>query len=182
MIAAPVGATVPACVNIPNVARLSFAEGGVSHILASNVAAVRTAELLDLRLAVDSNALAVAQGVTGPVPVMLTNSGNGDEAFVLDARIEGSGATLTGFAIDRDGNGRFDAAIDTAMAIGDATPMLAPGASVAVLALVEGSASVAAGTLTITARARTGSGTPGTGFAGEGGCDAVVGASGAIAV
>lgn len=181
MIAVPASAGVSACANIPNVANLTFGESGATQTIASNVAAFRTAKLLDLRLTSTSDTAAVGQGATGAIPFALTNSGNGDEAFVLDASIDGSDAAITGFAIDSDGNGRFDAKIDTVVASSRITSLIAPGATAQLLVLVKGGVSFAAGTLTLAARAQTGSGAPGTGFAGENGCEAVVGTTGAAA-
>lgn len=181
MIAAPAGAAVPGCANIPNVARLAFAEGSAAHVIESNVAAIRTAELLDLRLTTTTDTIAIAQGAPGAIPFALTNSGNGEEAFVLDARIDGTDASITGFAIDSDGNGRFDAKIDILLPTRRTTSLIAPGVTTALLVLVEGGVGTT-GTLTVNARAETGSGAPGTGFTGEGDCDAVVGATGASAL
>lgn len=181
VIAAPTGAATPACANISNVARLAFTEGDTPHIIESNVAAFRAAQLLDLHLTADSATVPLARNAAGAIPFALTNSGNGEEAFVLDARIDGGDASVTGFAIDSDGNGRFDAAIDVLIPNRAVTAPLAPGVRAALLVLVDGGASASPGTLTVTARAVTGYGTPGMGFAGGNGCEAVVGATGANA-
>ena len=64
-------------------------------------------------------------------------------------------------------------------------PPIAPGRSITVFAILAGTAEkpAADATLTVTARALTGSGAPGTAYAGlgDGGGDAVVGPTGAIA-
>ena len=115
-------------------------------------------------------------------PAMLTNRGNGSEAFALSATGP-DGTTIHGIAIDVDGNGLYDPAHDTLLTQG-MTPVLDPGAALSLLVLVDGVASAGdGGIVTLAARAVTGSGAPGTTFAGagDGGSDAVVGPTGAMA-
>jgi uncharacterized repeat protein (TIGR01451 family) len=172
---------------LPNIASLQFARDNTTSVLSSNIAAVRVDELLDLTLAPRTPSITLAQGVQGAVPVALANTGNGEESFVLDGRIEAIDARLEGFALDRNGDGLFDAAVDLAIASGGATPPLAPGDTVQLLVLVRGAAAAANGLLHIDARAATGAGAPGSTLAGrgDGGCDAVIGgttASGSASV
>lgn len=121
------------------------------------------AERLDVALA--------RSGDPGTVTVTLTNRGNGNEAFVVAAAVTSGSATI----------GHPVPAGAPAALTDDRTPILAPGAT---LTLTWPVAAVAPGTvLSVTARAATGSGAPGTIFAnaGDGGGDAVVGATGAAA-
>jgi uncharacterized repeat protein (TIGR01451 family) len=171
-------AQVAAGTVIPNSATLSFEVNGQQGSTVSNVAAVTIAEMLDVSIAAVSprTAIVADADVTG-VPFLVTNGGNGHEAFALAGETDQAGAVVKGFAIDRDGNGIYDPAVDTLL--GDAVlPALAPGAQQRVFVLVAGAAAVT-GDVTVRAsvRAVTGSGAPGTVYAGQGdgGGDAEVG-------
>lgn len=145
--------------------------------IASNAVALRVDELLGIDLQASTTAIA-AEGVASAAPFVLTNSGNGDERFVLAATLDGVSGTVRGFAIDTNGNGVFDAG-DT-MIEGVLTPSLAPGQALRLLALLDPLSMVpATAGLDIFARAATGSGTPGTTYPsrGDGGTDAIVGAT-----
>lgn len=179
----PAYAATPACISVSNVASTAFTLGGVGGSFNSNVATIRIDELLDLTLSPGSGAVSIPTNELAAVPFVLVNTGNGHEAFLLGGRIDGPQAIVEGFAVDRDGDGHFDAATDLAIDPAAATPPLAPGASLRLLALVRGGAAAASATLVVTARAATGSGRPGSDFPGQGdtGCDAVVGASSGLA-
>lgn len=168
---------------VTNVAAIDLLLNGIPAHISSDVATFRIDELLDLRLTGGADGAAVSGAALAATPFLLTNGGNGNEAFVLDLRVEGLAATLEGFALDRDADGLFDPAIDLRIASGAATPSLAPGEAAPLLALLRGDGSSAIGTLIVSARAVTGSGTPGTTFDGRGddGTDAVVGATTAAA-
>jgi uncharacterized repeat protein (TIGR01451 family) len=180
--AAPASASIPAGAMLPNTATVSYTVDGRTGSVASNLAAVRVGEVLDLRLVPTASSLAIGPGLT-PVAFHLTNAGNGREAFTLSGRLEGVDATIEAFAIDVDGNGVFDPAIDVRIEPGAVTPRLASDASVTFLALIRANTPAAGGKLIVAARAVTGSGEPGTGYSGLGddGCDAVVGATTAAA-
>lgn len=173
-------AATPACTTLPNTAYVQYDLGGTPVSLASNPAPVRVAELLDLRLTTSATTIAVAQGELQLVPFTLVNAGNGDEAFVLDGRITGGDAVIEGFAFDRDGNGSFDPSADLAIPARAATPQVAAGGTLKLFALVRGGTQ-SGGALSVTARALTGAGVPGNALAGQGdgGCDAVIGATSA---
>jgi len=175
--ALPANAATSACVQLQNTAQASLVTDGGTASLTSNTVVTRVAELLDLRLSATAPSAIVVPGEAGVIPFALANSGNGSEAFLIEGSIAGIDAALEGFAIDRDNDGRFDPAVDLLILAGAATPAVAAGASLALLALVRGNAAATGGTLTVTARATTGSGTPGSDYAGQGdgGCDAVVG-------
>lgn len=171
-------AETAACVTLPNIAHAQYSLGGSTVTLSSNPAPVRVAERLDLHLTAGAASITLGAGELRAVPFTLVNAGNGEEAFLIDGRIDGGDTVIEGFAFDRDGNGQFDAATDLAIAARATTPALEAGASIKLLALVRGNGPNG-GTLSLTARAATGTGTPGSAFTGQGdgGCDAVTGAT-----
>ena len=152
---------------------------------ASNAATLRLDEVLDIGLATTASSLRLPVGGTGAVPFTLVNRGNGQEAFALAATLADIDGTTGGFALDVDGNGVFDPAVDRLLGgTGDvATDLLPPGGTVALLLLVSPTRVGTQAHVTIAAHARTGSGRPGTLFAGrgDGGGDALVGATTAAA-
>ena len=180
---------VSAGVLIENTASASYTANSTTQTTTSNTVTLKVDEVLDV---------AVASQESGPVGVTttavlrfkVTNTGNGPEAFTLTANpaIAGNAfdATITGLAIDVNGNGVFDAGIDTVLANGATSPVLAADQPLDVLVLVSipaGAAANATSKVELGAAAITGTGTPGRLFAGAGvgGGDAVVGASGAAA-
>ncbi len=168
---------------IPNVATLSLRDEQGESTLRSNTVTLLVAERLDVALERrDTAPILVVPGGTA-VPLTLTNRGNGREAFSLSSALSDASAKVRLIAIDRDGDGRFDAAIDTILS--DArTPLLEPGEVLPLLVLVDpAAANVTAVSLTVVARASTGDGLTGTMFAtrGDGGADAVTGKTNAIA-
>ena len=90
--------------------------------------------------------------------------------------------TTTSVVLDSNGNGVYDPGVDVVYSAGSNDPMLAPDASIKVFLLSTIPASATdgqRGATDLSATAVTGSGTPGTSFAGQGtgGSDAVVGAT-----
>jgi uncharacterized repeat protein (TIGR01451 family) len=175
-------AATPAGTILPNSADIAYTVNGQQGGGTSNTVNVRVNEVLDIDLGALTSQLTIDRGVLTPIPFTLTNAGNGQEAFTLSGELQGVDGVIEAFAIDRDGNGRFDPSIDLRIEQGGATPLLAPGTVVRFLALVRGSAN-SNGQLIVDARSVTGSGTPGTDFDGKGddGCDAIVGATTAAA-
>ncbi|MEN3748329.1 hypothetical protein TPR58_14230 [Sphingomonas sp. HF-S3] len=182
-------ATVPALASatpageiLPNTASVTYSINGQQSGTASNTVNVRVNEVLDIDLGALTSQLAIERGALSPVPFTLTNAGNGQEAFILSGELQGIDGVIEAFAIDRDGDGRFDPAVDLRIELNGATPRLAPGTVLPLLVLVRGN-TAANGRLIVDARAVTGSGTPGTDFSGKGddGCDAIVGATTAAA-
>ena len=113
----------------------------------------------------------------------VTNAGNGHEPFTLGT-VQGAGddfdPTVTSLVLDTNGNGSFDPGVDTLYVPGANDPVLAPDGSIVVFVLstippaaLDGNR----GRIDLTATSKTGTGTPGTTFAGagEGGGNAVVG-------
>ena len=172
---------------IVNTAALRYDLDGTTQSITSNAVTLTVAERLDVRLVREAQgAVVVAPAATPPtiVTLILTNVDNGTETFSLAANVSSATIALGGLAIDANGDGRYDPAIDLAPVDGK-TPALAPGQSVAVFVLLSATAGASPGdaTLTVTARSTTGSGAPGTGYPGQGdgGGDAVVGPTGATA-
>jgi uncharacterized repeat protein (TIGR01451 family) len=161
--------------SVRNVASLELQIDGTPARIASNAATLQLAEILDIRLTATGSGFAI-DGPGSAVPFTLTNGGNGEERFVLAGRLEGIAGQVRGFAIDRNGNGIFDAA-DTLL--DGLTPILAPGQALALLAVLDPGRAVDGSALDIFARAATGSGAPGTVYPGHGdlGTDAIVGAT-----
>jgi len=164
--------------------------GGGSGSVDSNIVSLTVDELLDVSVAwADGGDVAVFPSASGKVlTYIVTNNGNGSEAFALNARnaLSGDDFDPATFAIylDSNGDGDYDPGIDQAYVVGSNDPVLAADAAVSVFVV----SSIAAGAIDgsragidLVATAVTGSGAPGTSFAGNGtgGSNAVVGATGA---
>jgi hypothetical protein len=177
-----VAADAPAGRSITNIASLRYQADGAERTIESNPATLAVAERIDLTLErAGGDAVTLATGATA-VPFVLTNTGNGNEAFQLEATLAAGDSRVRLIAIDTDGDGRFDPAKDSPLVDGR-TPTLAAGAPLQLLVVVDTPNAAAAGSLTLAARAVTLSGKPGTVADGQGddGADAVVGATGAAA-
>jgi uncharacterized repeat protein (TIGR01451 family) len=186
------GAGVPANTAISNTAQATFTDsGGQPQTIDSNTATLRVDEVLGA-VVVSNDASTV--GVLSPdndrpLSFTVTNPGNGSEAFSLapNASLAGDDYDPTDIRIYLDdGDGVFEPAQDTLYSPGVNDPVLAPDASRVVF--ISGDTPVGRTTgdtaaARLTATAATGSGTPGTTFAGQGtgGVDAVVGATTAAA-
>ena len=182
-------AGTPAGTSIQNTATVSFDLGGTPVVTSSNTTTLTVAELLDVDVTLQSSTVTVGAGATQQELVFrVTNTGNGPERFSLLGE-----SVLTGddfdpspaspfLYFDTDGSGDLSAG-DTPYVPGSNDPLLAPDASVVVLVVNDIPGSVTngqRGRSQLAAAAATGTGTPGTVFAGqgEGGVDAVAGTSG----
>lgn len=165
--------------------------GGTNSVV-SNTVSLTVDELLDVGVAwTDGGDVGVTPGATGQVLTFrVTNAGNGGEAFRLTARDNAGGddfdPSATSIVLDTNGNGTYDPGIDTVYVPGSNDPVLAPDGSVLVFVLSSipaGAGDAQRGRVDLVAVAATGSGAPGTSFAGQGqgGGNAVVGATGADA-
>jgi uncharacterized repeat protein (TIGR01451 family) len=175
--------------SISSQANVSFVIGGVPGSAQSNPAAFLVDEILDPNVTRQSSTLSVSAGDVNRVLLFrLTNTGNGTEAFALaiDNLVAGDDfdpqAATPGIYFDSDNSGDLSAA-DVAYVPGSNDPALAPDASIGVLLVNNIPASTPDGSLgrsRLRAHAATGTGTPGTAFAGQGsgGTDAVAGANG----
>jgi uncharacterized repeat protein (TIGR01451 family) len=178
--------------SVSNQAQVSYVLGGVPGTGLSNATTFLVAEVIDLNVTLQSSTIAVTSGDTNRTLLFtLTNTGNGTETFPLaiDNLVAGDDfdplAASTAIYFDVDADGALSAG-DTAYVAGSNDPTLAPDGGIAVLlvnnippALADG----AIGRSRLLARAATGTGAPGTIFAGQGagGTDAVAGANGAQA-
>jgi uncharacterized repeat protein (TIGR01451 family) len=184
-------AGTPAGTNIVNVATATYdTPGGTPTSVDSNTVTVKVDELLDVTVTwADPADVASQPGLTGQVlKYTVANGGNGPEAYRLGTIANSGGddfdPVVTGVYLDTNGNGAFDQGVDTAYVAGSNDPLLAPDQSLAVFVLSArpaGTQDGNRGRVDLTAAAVTGTGTPGTSFAGagEGGGNAVVGATGA---
>ncbi len=179
-------ARTPAGTQILNIAQASFVdEDGTTQMVTSNPVMFRVEEIIDVSLAVVGAAPLLAQpGEEGrSVHFRLTNLGNGPEAFgvVFDDALSADDfdPDITRLVIDSNGNGRFDALEDQDYLPGS-EPVLGPDQSIDLFVIADIPAPRRdddRGLLSLTATAATGSGTPGTVYAGAGesGVDAVIG-------
>jgi uncharacterized repeat protein (TIGR01451 family) len=186
-------AGTPAGTNITNVATATYElPGGGETSVDSNVVTLKVDELLDVSVAWGDPAdVATSAGAAGQLlKFTVTNGGNGTESFTLATVGNGGGddfdPTVTAIILDSNANGAFDAGVDTVYVPGANDPQLDPDESrtVFVLSTIPMLAGDGhRGRVDLTAVAKTGSGAPGTSFAGlgQGGGDAVVGATGADA-
>ena len=174
---------------ISNTATASFDAGGGPTTIDSNRVDLLVDELLDVTVDSSNPAdVATTPGATGQVLTFsVTNTGNGVEDFALSTVANAGGddydPTVTQVYLD-NGDGLFDAGTDTLYTAGANDPTLDPDESITVFVLTTTPGTVADGNrgiVSLLAAARTGTGAPGTSFAGqgEGGGDAVVGATGA---
>jgi uncharacterized repeat protein (TIGR01451 family) len=180
-------------VDINNTAQVTYDVGGNSATATSNTVTVRVAEIIDVRVQRQSPAdVGVFPGATQrAIHFRVVNFGNGPETFRLavDSTVGTDDFNPTpsspAIYLDLDQSGDLSSG-DVAYTAGTNDPVLAADGMVDVLVFNDIPASVAdnnVGTTRLTADARTGTGAPGTVFAGQGqsGTDAVVGTSGALA-
>lgn len=177
--------------NITNVATATYElPNGDEASIDSNIVTLKVDELLDVSVAwSDPSDVAASAGGGGQrLKFTVTNGGNGTESFTLGTLASGGGddfdPSVTSVVLDSNGNGAYDAGVDTVYASGSNDPQLDPDQSITVFVLSSipaGAGDGQRGRVDLTAVAKTGSGTPGASFAGQGqgGGDAVVGATGA---
>lgn len=180
----------PAGTLIRNTAMVSFAIGGTVTTLQSTTNTVKVDQLVGVAVTPLFSTPVAVGGTTTVLAYQVTNIGNGVDSFDLTAAPAVAGnafnAVLQSLVVDSNGNGIYDPGADAVIANGAAGPALAPDATLRVFVIVQPPAS-ASDTQTshvqLTASSVTGTGTPGTLFAGKGngGVDAVVGLSGGTA-
>jgi uncharacterized repeat protein (TIGR01451 family) len=184
------GAGTAANTAITNTAQVTYTLSGSPLTLSSNTTVLNVAEILNVNVAVQTPSSSVAAGATQRVIVVrITNTGNGSETFEFtgDSAIAGADFNPIPSApflyFDVDSSNDLSAA-DVAYSPGTNDPTLAADQFINVLIVNNIPAALANGAIgrtQLTARARTGSGAPGTVYAGQGagGVDAVIGMSGA---
>lgn len=178
--------------DIDNVAEATYDTPSGPVTIQSNMVRIKVDELLDVTVVTtDPGDITTAPGATGNVQTFrVTNTGNGEEAFRLTGNTGVGGddfdPTLTQIVLDTNGNGVYDPGVDTVYVAGSNDPVLQPDQSRVVFVITSTPIAVTngnRGTTNLLAVAVTGSGAPGTSFAGagQGGGNAVVGSTGADA-
>ena len=173
---------------IENTAQATYDTPDGPETVDSNTVTLMVDELLDVTVSsVDSGPITTRPG-SDILTFEITNTGNGPEAFTLTANptVAGNdfGVTIDGIAVDTNGNGVYDAGIDTILSSPETTSEIAADGSLTIFVLVTvpaGAADSEESQVELLAEAVTGTGAPGTSFAGAGanGSNAVVGLSGA---
>src|SRR5262245_38000922 len=179
----------PAGTTVNNQAQVSYSIGGTPSSALSNSVSFSVGEILDLNVTLQSSSVSVIAGETSrTLRFLVTNTGNGAEAvpLAIDNLIAGDDFDPVAVApsaiyFDSDASGDLTPA-DVAYVPGSNDPVLVADTAVAILLVSNipaGLADGAVGRSRLAARTATGSGTPGTVFAGQGsgGTDAVVGAN-----
>ncbi len=191
MLAGPVQAAGTAAgTDIANTAQVSFEVAGNPVTTPSNTLVITVAEIVDVDVTLQSPQTPVTPGdVREELLFTLTNTGNGTETFrlVLDSAVAGDDfdpvpSVPDAIFFDTDGSGDLSPG-DTPYAPGSNDPTLAPDEAVSVLIANDIPAAAGDGDLgqsRLLAESTTGTGAPGTVFAGggDGGVDAMVGGSG----
>lgn len=174
---------------IQNTATVDFTLGGTPLTVSSNTTTIVVAERLDIVVTLQSGqVLVAANDVNQALLFTVTNTGNGAELILLsiDSLIAGDQFDPTPAVpeiyFDTDGSGDLSPG-DVVYNPGVNDPNLAADASVDILIVNDIPGTVVNGDIgrsELTAAAATGTGVPGTVFAGQGdgGTDAVVGATG----
>ena len=182
----------PAGTVIDNVATVSFDLAGVNTTLDSNTVTFSVLERLDVVITLQSPQVVVAPGaVDRSLLFTVTNTGNGIDEIELsiDSALAGDDfdpvPATPSIYFDTDSSGDFSVG-DVAYVPGGNDPQLAADDSIDVLLVNDIPGAVANGNLgrsQLTAASSTGTGLPGTTLAGlgDGGLDAIVGASGGAA-
>ena len=178
---------------IENTAVVDFVQGGAPQQVISNTVAFVVAERIDVVVTLQSGQVVVSpNGNDQALLFTVTNTGNGSEAFGLAVNSVVAGddfdpdpSVPDSIFFDSDGSGDFNAG-DVAYDPGVNDPVLTADESVDVLVLNDIPGTVAngdTGRSELAATAVTGSGAPGTVYAGQGdgGVDAVIGTTGATA-
>ncbi len=168
----PAAARTAAGGAITNIATLRYMQGDQVTEISSNTVSTRVDEQLDVSLVADvlRDPAAIA------APFILTNQGNGREAFALTASVDGQALFPAAIIFDRDSNGLYDPAIDTPVE-NAVTAMLAPGQALHLLVLPGLSSGGQDRVVRLTAAAVSGHGAQGSLFPGQGdsGVDALAG-------
>jgi uncharacterized repeat protein (TIGR01451 family) len=175
--------------SIANTATVNYSIGGAPGTATSNTSTVAVAEIVNVVITLQSPTASVAAGATNEALLFLvTNTGNSAETFTLagDSVLVGDDFDPVPAApfiyFDTDGSADLSPG-DTPYVAGSNDPALAADTSVAVLLVNDIPAGLPdgqRGRSELGATARTGTGAPGTVFAGQGngGVDAVIGTSG----
>ena len=185
-------AGTPAGTSIDNVATVNFELGGVPSALDSNTVTLLVHERLDVLVTLQSPQIVVAPNQSDAALLFsVTNTGNGNDEIELfiDSALVGDDfdpvPAVPAIYFDTDASGDFSVG-DAPYVLGGNNPMLAADESIDILLVNDIPGGLANGNLgrsELAAASSTGTGPPGTTYAGMGdsGVDAIVGASGAAA-
>jgi uncharacterized repeat protein (TIGR01451 family) len=180
---------VPAGTSIDNTAQVTYQVGAVNATATSNTSSVMVAEILDVVVTLQTPSVPVLAGATQRAMLFrVSNTGNGAETFRLQMTSVLGGdefdptAAAPSIYFDSDASGDLSPG-DVPYTAGSNDPVLNADAFVTVLVINDIPGGVTDGNRgfsRLTATSRTGTGTPGASFAGQGssGTDAVVGTTG----
>lgn len=186
-------AGTPAGTVVNSAAQLSYEIGGNPVTITSNTASVIVAERIDVVVTLQSPQVLVAGGdANRSLLLRVSNTGNGDEGFQLAINSNLTGddfdplPSTPSIYFDTDSSGDLNVG-DLAYVPGSNDPVLAADGFVDVLLVNDIPVAVANGQIgfsELSVTSRTGSGTPGDVFAGQGdgGVDAVIGTTGGLAL
>lgn len=174
--------------DITNTATVTYTIGSNSGRVTSNAATIRVNEIIDAMVSWQDagNRLVTSPDSTRVLTFLLSNTGNGNDSYALSVDNARGGdqfnPLLVDIYLDADGNGLFDPAIDTLYSAGTNDPLLAADASLNIFVRNNISANLNGGDIgnsVLVATSNTGSGAPGTSFAGAGdnGTSVIVGVS-----
>ena len=174
---------------IDNTAQASFTIGGATQTVDSNTVTIKVDEILDVAVASLDGGTVALDSDGAVLTFQVSNVGNGPEAYeiTVDPSLTGDDfdPRLVRIAFDSNGNGTYDDGVDTVIPAGGATPAIEPDESLRIFVIAEFDTPQPSdgdtAEVRLTAEAVTGTGAPGTVFAGQGvdGTDAVVGSTGA---
>lgn len=185
-------AGTPAGTIIENAVQVSFDLGGSAQTVDSNTTSITVAERIDVSvIPLSPQAFVSPRTSNSSLLFRVTNIGNGSETFALqlDSNVVGDDfdpvPAAPAIYFDTDASGDLSPA-DTAYVPGNNDPTLAADAAIDVLVVNDIPAAVTNGQIgrsEFTVRSLTGNGAPGDPFPnqGDGGVDALVGASGGLA-
>ncbi|MEM9171268.1 MAG: hypothetical protein AAGA84_01050 [Pseudomonadota bacterium] len=177
--------------DISNTASVNYELAGTPVTQQSNTVVITVAETLDVAVVLQSPQRTVSGGDTNVgLLFTVTNTGNGNEVFVLSVDNTDPAddfdplAATPSIYFDTDGSGDLSVG-DQPYTPGTNDPLLAPDASVAIIVLNDiptGLNNGDVGRSALVAASATGTGAPGTLFAGQGdnGVDAVTGTTTAL--
>lgn len=184
--AAALAAGVSAGTTIQNTASATYSNGAATETITSNEVEILVDEVLNVAVASQDAGNVTLNSSGAVLSFEITNTGNGPEAFRLtpDPALTGDDfdPSVVLLAYDSNNNGVYNAGVDITIPSGGTTPAIAADDSLLIFVVTGLAGSPADGDtadVRLTAVAATGSGVPGTKFAGQGagGGDAVVGSS-----
>ncbi|RYD87397.1 MAG: hypothetical protein EOP61_35670, partial [Sphingomonadales bacterium] len=175
-----VGAATPAGTLISNTAQIDYLYAGTTVEERSNRVDIRVGEIIDFSVtpAPQCGRPAAANSDVA-IGFLITNLGNGSEAFIPGTPLVRGGSNFVVRAVveDSNDNGCYDPGIDRTLPPGQPTRPLAPGGTTIVFVVGTGGNGIGEVVLPVTSS--TGSGATGTAIPGrgDGGGDAVIGPS-----